>query len=169
MILGWYKRVNAVVDPWISILFATPRLALIPLIMVWTGIGLKTQVIIVWTIAVFPIVINVSAGVAAIDRDHLNVARSFLATNRDFLRTVALPGSRPFVLSGVRQGMMMALVGVVAAEYFVGSTGVGGLIFLAGQTIESSQAFVGAMVFASAALVLTVLVQAIEKRVDRWR
>jgi ABC-type nitrate/sulfonate/bicarbonate transport system permease component len=169
VILGWYKRIDAVVDPWLSVLYATPRIALIPLIMVWTGIGLETQVIIVWTVAVFPIVINVAAGVAAIDRDHLRVARSFLATNHDVLRTVALPGSMPFVLSGVRQGLFQGLIGVVVAEYFVGNTGVGGLIFSAGQTLESGQAFVGAIVFALAALILTAALRAIERRVDQWR
>lgn len=169
IILGWYKRIDAVVDPWISILYATPRIALIPLITVWTGIGITTQVIIVWTIAFFPVVINVSAGISAIDRDHLRLARSFLATNTDVLRTVALPGSMPFVLTGIRLGLTNSLIGVVVAEYFVGQTGVGGLIFLSGQTLETAQAFVGATIFAVSAMVLTFAIRAIEKRVDRWR
>lgn len=169
VVLGWYRRVEAVIDPWISILYATPRIALIPLFLVWTGIGLTTQVLIVITVAVFPIVINVAAGVSAIDRDHLLVARSFLATDADVLRTVALPGAMPLVISGIRQGISQALIGVVVAEYFVGNTGVGGLIFNAGQTLDTADAFVGAIVFALAALVLTGLLRRVERRLEDWR
>jgi len=70
-----------------------------------------------------------AAGVSTIDRNHLQLARSFLGTNRDVLLTIALPGSIPLVLAGVRQGLMQGLIGVVVAEYFIGATGVGGLIF----------------------------------------
>lgn len=167
--LGWYQRANALLDPWVSILYATPRLALIPVIMAWLGVGLKSQIVIVWLIAVFPVIVNVSAGVAAIDRDHLRVARSFLASNRDVLRTVAIPGAMPMVLAGVRQGMMLGLTGVVVAEYFVGNSGVGGLIVKAGLTLETGQAFVGAIIFAIGALVLTAALRVVERRVNRWR
>ncbi len=169
IVLGWYKRIEALVDPWVSILYASPRVALIPVFMVWTGIGFKTQVVIVVTIAAFPIIINTSAGVSSIDRNHLQLARSFLATNRDVLFTIALPGSIPLILAGVRQGLMQGLIGVVVAEYFVGATGVGGLIFNAGQVLDTAQAFVGAALFAVAAMILSSLVKLIERRLDRWR
>lgn len=169
MILGWYRRLNAFLDPWVSLLYATPRLALIPLVVVWIGVGFTARVVVVFTIAVFPIIINVAAGVNAIERDHLQVARSFLATNKDVLMTIALPGAIPSIVSGIRQGMILSLIGVVVAEYFIGSTGVGGLIFQAGLTLQTAQAFVGALVFALAALALTVLLQMLERRLDRWR
>jgi ABC-type nitrate/sulfonate/bicarbonate transport system permease component len=169
MILGWYTRVNAIFDPWVSLFYATPRIALIPLIIVWVGVDLKARVIVVILIAAFPILINVASGIATIDRDHLRLARSFLATNWDVLRTVALPGAIPSIVTGIRQGLVQGLIGVVVAEYFLGNTGVGGLIFQAGLTLRTAEAFVGALVFAIAALILTAALQVLERRLDRWR
>ena len=169
VIIGWYRAAGALLDPWVSILYAAPRIAFIPLITVWFGIGLKSQVVLVVLVAVFPIVINVSAGVSSIERSHFQLARSYLATNKDVLLTVALPGAVPHVVAGIRQGMMQGLIGVVVAEYFIGNTGVGGLIFNAGSTLQTGQAFVGAIVFAIAALVLTAALTTVERRLDRWR
>jgi NitT/TauT family transport system permease protein len=169
VLLGWYTVAHAVFDPWVSILTATPRIALIPVIVAWFGLGFTSQLVIVWTVAVFPIIINVTAGVASIDRDYLRVARCFLATNRDVMLTVALPGAVPALMSGIRQGLLFALTGVVVAEYFVGNTGVGGLIINAGQSVQTGVALVGALLFAVAALLLTAVLRLIEKRFEKWR
>ena len=169
VILGWYKRVEAILDPWISILYATPRFALLPLIVVWAGVGLRAQIVVVWLISVFPIIINTQAGVGSIDRAHFRVARSFLATNRDVLMSVALPGAVPAIVAGIRQGLIQGLTGVVVAEYFFGNTGVGGLIFTSGLQLNTGAAFCGAAIFAIAALVLVAALRALERRLDRWR
>jgi ABC-type nitrate/sulfonate/bicarbonate transport system permease component len=169
MILGWYVRVNAALDPLVSVMYATPRIALIPLVTVWFGVDVTARVVVVVLIAAFPIMINVAAGIGAIDRDHMRLARSFLATNFDVLRTIALPGAVPSIVSGIRQGMVQGLLGVVVAEYFLGNTGVGGLIFVSGITLRTGDAFVGALVFAAAALVLTAVLRRVERRFDRWR
>ncbi|MBS1844299.1 MAG: ABC transporter permease [Actinobacteria bacterium] len=167
--LGWYPRLAAVLDPWVSILYAVPRIALLPIISVWVGIGFEAQVIVVWLVAVFPIVINTQSGISTVDRDHLQVARGFLATDWQVLRTVAIPGATPAIVSGIRQGLMQGLIGVVLAEYFFGNTGIGGLIFSAGTTLETATAFVGAFIFAAAALLFSVALKAIERRLERWR
>ena len=169
LVLGWYRRLHAVFDPWVTMLYAAPRLALIPLVVVWVGIGVEAQVVIVFLVGVFPMIINTMAGVMAMDRTHFRVARSFLATNKDVLVTVALPGALPFIISGIRQTLVLSLTGVVVAEYFLGETGVGGLIFKSGQVLETGQAFVGVAIFCFAAVVLTVALGAVEKRFDKWR
>jgi ABC-type nitrate/sulfonate/bicarbonate transport system permease component len=169
LLLGWYKVMHALCDPWVTMLYAAPRLALIPLVVVWAGIGFKAQVVIVVLLGLFPMIINTMAGVAAMDRTHLRVARSFLATNRDVLITIALPGALPFIIAGIRQSLVLSLTGVVVAEYFLGATGVGGLIFKAGQVLETGQAFVGVAFFCLAAVVLTSLLGVIEKHFDKWR
>jgi len=169
LVLGWYRRLHALLDPWVTMLYAAPRLALIPLVVVWVGIGFEAQVVIVFLVGVFPMIINTMAGVTAMDRTHFRVARSFLATNRQVLVTVALPGALPFIVSGIRQTLVLSLTGVVVAEYFLGETGVGGLIFKAGQVLETGQAFVGVAIFCFAAVLLTVALGAVEKRLDKWR
>jgi NitT/TauT family transport system permease protein len=168
-VIGWYPRANAIVDPWVSILYAVPRIALIPIVAVWTGIGFESQVIVVWLTAVFPVIINTQSGIAAIDRDLFEVARSFRASSWQVLRTIAIPGAVPTIVAGVRQGMMQGLIGVVVAEYFFGNTGIGGLIFTAGTALQTANALVGAVIFAIAALVLTAALRRAERRLDKWR
>lgn len=166
---GWYQRFDAVADPWISILYASPRIAFLPLIAVWFGPGFTGQLVVVILIAVFPIIINVASGVGSIDRDHLRMAQSFMASNRDVLVKIALPGAIPAIISGVKQGMMQGLLGVVVAEYFLGNTGIGGLIFQAGLMLRTSDALLGAVIFAGAALILSFALRTLESKLDRWR
>jgi ABC-type nitrate/sulfonate/bicarbonate transport system permease component len=121
VIIGWYRRLGALLDPLVSIVYAAPRIALVPVIIVAAGIGFQAQLITVVLTAVFPIMINVQAGVAAADRNLIQVARGYLGTSFDVLRTVALPGAVPHIISGVRQGIAQGLIGVVVAEYLIGS------------------------------------------------
>jgi ABC-type nitrate/sulfonate/bicarbonate transport system permease component len=93
VIIGWYRRLGALLDPLVSIVYAAPRIALVPVIIVAAGIGFQAQLITVVLTAVFPIMINVQAGVAAADRNLIQVARGYLGTDFDVLRTVALPGA----------------------------------------------------------------------------
>jgi ABC-type nitrate/sulfonate/bicarbonate transport system permease component len=169
ILIGWYRRLGALLDPIVSMLYAAPRVALLPLIVAWTGIGDEAQIVTVLTIAVFPILVNVQAGVSTVDRNLVQVARSYLGSNFDVLRTIALPACIPHLVSGVRQGLAQALLGVVIAEYLIGSTGIGGLIVSAGQTLNFSNAFVGVFVVSFAALLLTSALRWVERRLDHWR
>ena len=168
-IIGWYAVVRAVVDPWISLLYAMPAIALIPLLVVALGVSFETQVIVVWMVAVFPVIINVSAGVQAIDRRHLQLARSFLASNRNVLWGVAIPGAVPYMVAGIQQAIALSLIGVVGAEYFVGDSGLGGLVILASQTLQTAEAYVAVAIFAFAGLLSTGLMRYVERRVIRWK
>jgi NitT/TauT family transport system permease protein len=168
-LLGWYRSANAVFDPLVSLAYALPRIALIPMVVVWFGPSFAAQVAVVVLLAVFPIMINVASGIATVTDDHLRLARSFLATNTDVLLTIALPGAMPAIISGIRQGANMGLAGVVVAEYFIGASGVGGMIFKAGMTLDTSKVIVGALIFGFAALLLTIALQMTEKKFDQWR
>jgi ABC-type nitrate/sulfonate/bicarbonate transport system permease component len=169
IIIGWYRRIGAIFDPLVSIVYAAPRIALVPVIIVAAGIGFQAQLITVVLTAVFPIMINVQTGVASADRNLIQVARGYLGTNLDVLRTVALPGAVPHIISGIRQGIAQALIGVVVAEYLIGSQGIGGLIVSAGQSLDDSSAFVGVIIMSLAALILTMALRWVERRLDHWR
>jgi len=169
VIIGWYRRLGAILDPLVSIVYAAPRIALVPVVIVAAGIGFKAQLITVVLTAVFPIMINVQAGVASADRNLIQVARGYLGTNFDVLRTVALPGAVPHIISGIRQGIAQGLIGVVVAEYLIGSQGVGGLIVSSGQSLDDSSAFVGVIIMSLAAVILTMLLRWVERRLSHWR
>jgi ABC-type nitrate/sulfonate/bicarbonate transport system permease component len=168
-VLGWYAKARAVFDPWVTMLYAMPGMALVPLLVVAFGSAFRTEVIVVWTVAVFPMIINVAAGVTAIEHDHLQVARTYLATDRDVLRSVALPGAIPYILAGVQQALGLALVGVVVAEYFVANDGLGGLILNSSTQLFTANAYVGMVIFSVAGLTLTALLRRCERWIVRWR
>jgi NitT/TauT family transport system permease protein len=167
--LGWYAKARAIFDPWVSMLYAMPGIALVPLMVVAFGSNFKTQVMVVWTVAVFPVIISVAAGVSAIDRRQLEVSRSFLATNNDVLWRVALPGSVPYLIAGIQQALSLSLIGVVVAEYFVGNDGLGGLILNSSERLDSAAAFVGVFIFAVAGIALTAILRWCEGKIVRWR
>ena len=169
VIIGWYKRVEMITGPFMSALYATPRVAMVPLIIIWFGIGMWSKVFIVFISAFFPVLINTVGGIQAIDRDLLKCARSFCATDRQIFATVAIPGAVPFILTGVRQGVALGLIGVVVGEMFGGSQGIGFMVAYGGQTFATDTLFVGVLIIAFAGIVMSAAAEQLEKRFSRWR
>jgi len=169
IIVGWYRRVRLLADPFLNALFATPRVAMVPLIIIWFGVGMWSKVFIVFLSAFFPILVNTIAGVRTIDADLLRAARAYCASDWQIFTTLALPGSVPFILTGVRQGVALGLIGVVVGEMFGGSQGVGFMVAYGGQTFATDTLFVGVLIIASAGILLTSLAERLERRFSRWR
>jgi NitT/TauT family transport system permease protein len=153
----------------VNALYATPRIAMVPLIILWFGIGIWSKVFVVFLSAFFPILVNTVAGVKALDEDLLRAARSFCASDRQIFTTVAIPGSVPFILAGVRQGVAHGLIGVVVGEMFAGSQGIGFMIAYGGQTFATDTLFVGVAVIALAGILLTWVAERLQQRFSRWR
>ena len=169
VLIGWYKRIEMLTAPFTSALYATPRVAMVPLIIIWFGIGMWSKVFIVFITAVFPILINTIGGIQAVDRDLLKCARAFCATDRQIFTTLAIPGAVPFILTGIRQGVALGLIGVVVGEMFGGSQGIGFMVAYGGQTFATDTLFVGVLIIAFAGIVLTAAAEQLEKRFSRWR
>ncbi|MBN9429222.1 MAG: ABC transporter permease [Burkholderiales bacterium] len=169
IVIGWYQRVNMALNPLINAFYATPRIALYPLIIIWFGIGSGSAIFIVFLAASMPILINTIAGVRNIDADLLRAARAFCATDRQIFRTVALPYSVPFILTGVRQAVAHGLIGVIIAELFAGNQGIGFMISYAGQTFATDTLMVGVLVTAVAGMVLGWLTDRLQRYFQRWR
>jgi ABC-type nitrate/sulfonate/bicarbonate transport system permease component len=167
--MGWYGRINAVLDPFVSALYATPRIALLPLLMIWFGIGLMSKVAIVFLGAVFPILVNTITGMRTLNADFVKVARSFGARDRQIFLTVALPSSVPLLLTGLRLGLGHALVGIVVGELYGANQGLGFLIATAGARFQTDKVMVGIILIASAGVAMTELLRLIERRFERWR
>jgi ABC-type nitrate/sulfonate/bicarbonate transport system permease component len=167
--LGWWRVLYAIFDPWIAMLYSTPLVATLPLIIVWFGIGFNSQVVIVVVISVFPLLISVMTGTRQVDDNLLRLARSFRASQFAILRSLVLPSLVPYIVTGVRLSLGAGLIGVVLAEYFEGTGGIGGLVLNAGQELDSALVFVCIMVLAGAALTFTGLIRLVEKRVSAWR
>ena len=169
ILLGWYRRLFYVFDPLVTALYATPRIALYPLFIIWFGIGSTSKVFIVFLSAVLPVLVNTVAGVRNIDPDLLKAARAYCATDRQIFVTVALPSSVPFILTGVRQAIAHGLIGVVISELFAGSEGIGFMISYAGQIYATDELLVGVLSVTVAGMLLTALAERIQRHFQRWR
>jgi ABC-type nitrate/sulfonate/bicarbonate transport system permease component len=113
--------------------------------------------------------VNTVGGIRATDRDLLRAARAFCANDWQIFTTVAIPGAVPFILTGVRQGVALGLIGVVVGEMFGGSQGIGFMVAYGGQTFATDTLFVGVLIIAFAGILLTSLAEALEKRFSQWR
>jgi NitT/TauT family transport system permease protein len=169
VIIGWYRRLAMVFEPFLTALYSTPRVAMIPLVLIWFGIGVWSKIFIVFINAFFPVLINTIGGVKAIDRDLLRAARSFCASDRQIFTTVVIPGSVPFILTGIRQAVSLGLIGVVVGEMFGGSEGIGYMVNYGGQTFQTDTVFLGVVIIAFAGIVLTWLAERLERHFSRWR
>lgn len=169
VIIGWYRMARLTMDPFLNALYATPRIAMIPLIIIWFGVGVWSKIFIVFISAFFPVLVNTVGGMRAIDRDLLRAARAFCATDWQIFKTVAIPGSVPFILTGIRQGVALGLIGVVVGEMFGGSQGVGFMVAYGGQTFATDTLFVGVIIIAFSGIVMTSLAERLERRFSRWR
>jgi NitT/TauT family transport system permease protein len=169
ILLGWYRRWHAVFDPYISVLYVTPRVVLLPLLILWLGIGLASKVVVVFLGAVFPILINVIAGIKTLDETLVLCARSFGAGDRQIFATVALPGSVPFILAGLRIGVGRALVGVVVGEMVASTGGIGHMISVAGSQFQTDRVFVGVIMIAIFGYGVTAILNRLERHFEGWR
>ena len=169
VLIGWWWLMAAVFEPWIAILYSMPLIALLPLILVWFGIGFKAEVIMVILISVFPVLVSVITGARNVDKELVRLARSFCGSEAAVIRTVLLPSLVPYFVSGVRLAIGSGLVGVVVSEYFLGNSGIGGLIVTAGENLQSGEVFVGITILALSAIIMTGLLRRTERRISRWR
>ena len=169
IMVGWYKRASYIFDPFINAMNATPRVALLPLVIIWLGIGILSKIGIIFLGAVFPILINTRDGVKTTPLNLLTAARSFGASEWMLFKTVVLPSTIPFILTGLRLGLGRAIVGVMVGELYAATAGIGFMITVAGATFQTDKVFVGVLVFALTGMLGMELLTRVERRFDKWR
>ena len=167
--IGWYKRFAYVCDPFVNAMNATPRVALLPLVIIWLGIGILSKVGIIFLGAVFPLLINTRDGVKTTPANLLQAARSFGASEWQIFKSVVLPSTVPFILTGLRLAVGRALIGVMVGELYAATAGIGFMITVAGATFQTDKVFVGVLIFAITGMVMTDLIDRYERRFDKWR
>jgi ABC-type nitrate/sulfonate/bicarbonate transport system permease component len=162
--IGWYKKMSYIFDPFVNAMNATPRVALLPLVIIWLGIGILSKVGIIFLGAVFPILINTRDGV-----NLLTAAKSFGASEWMVFKTVVLPSTIPFILTGLRLGLGRAIVGVMVGELYAATAGIGFMITVAGATFQTDKVFVGVLIFALTGMLGMELLTRVEGRFNKWR
>ncbi|MBI4488781.1 MAG: ABC transporter permease [Deltaproteobacteria bacterium] len=157
------------VNPWMTALYSTPRIAFAPVLLLWFGIDIASKIAIVFLGCVFPILINSFYGMRAVSREFVEVGRSFRLSRGGLFLKILLPASVPFILAGLRLAVGRGLTGVAIAEWFGATEGLGYLIFFAGQTLNIPILFVGVAVFAILGIVGFQTLKFIEELATPWR
>lgn len=167
LVLGTFPTVRYLLDPPVMAIYATPQLALLPIFVLWLGIGMASKVAVVFLGASIPIIVNSMAGVRHVERSLVVAARSFSATRLDVFRKVILPASLPAVMTGVRLGLSRGVLGVVVAEMYVSQDGVGNQIMRLGSAFRVDRLLVYVLLVSAFGLAATTAVRKIEERVAR--
>jgi NitT/TauT family transport system permease protein len=167
--MGLSPLVRSAIEPMIAATYPIPKLAIMPLILLVFGLGETSKVFTIAIGVFYLVVINTMAGVLSIDKIYLDVARNFGASRRDFYLTVAFPGALPMIFAGLKLGMGMALILIVAAELSAAKAGVGWMIWRAYDMFDIEQMFVALIVLSVLGYIFSLLLDAAESWVVPWR
>lgn len=169
IVMGAYRQVEYALDPFITALYSTPNVALIPLLILWLGLGLPAKIAIVFLMAFFPIVVATFSGVKNISNALVEIGRAFCLSEPQIFRKIILPGAVPFIATGVRLAVGRAVVGMVVAEFFTAITGLGGMIIKYSNKFETDRMFVPIIALALFGVLLTEAVKVLERNVAPWK
>jgi NitT/TauT family transport system permease protein len=166
---GWYRALHHSLNPFLLTLYALPRVALVPWIILIFGIGFEPKVVMVFMGVFFPLIINTRDGVRTVNQDYLRLAQSFGASRLRTFLTVVLPATVPFILACLRVGIGTGFIGLVIAEFITASQGLGYRIHVAGHVLDTPTVFVGIVILATASIALTRAVDLVERRFRGWQ
>jgi len=168
-LMGWYKPVAKIMDPFVNAAYVVPVAALVPMIIIWFGLGFKSRVLTIIVFSVFEILVSVYTGVRNVDPMLIDVGRSFGAGRMALFRKIVFFASLPYIFAGLRMGASRAIKGMVIAELLFAVTGLGGAIQTAANYYRTDQVFVYVIVIAILGIVLAGAIQMLEKWAMPWK
>lgn len=169
IIFGASNLIARVLDPYLIGFYSIPRLALIPLFVLWFGIGFQTKVIFTALLVFFPVFMNTLSGARDVNRDLIDVIRVMGATRLDTVRKILVPSALVWLFAGLRISAPYALIGAVVGEMFTSNAGLGYLISLSASQFDTASLFATLLVITVLGLILTGLVGQLERRMLRWQ
>jgi ABC-type nitrate/sulfonate/bicarbonate transport system permease component len=168
VLMARFRPLDWALDLPINALYATPMVALVPLLVLWFGIYMQAKIIVVFLFAVFPILINTYQGVRECDKNMLEVARSFRSPEWAMWRDVLLPFALPYIAAGIRLAIGRGLVGMVIAEFYTTISGLGYMISRYANVFETDKTFVPVLLLMFLGIALTSALKWIERRIAPW-
>ncbi|MFQ5896253.1 MAG: ABC transporter permease, partial [Nitrospinota bacterium] len=169
LLMGRYRFFEYLLDPYINALYATPRVALIPLMILWLGLGVEAKIFIVFLVGFFPVVINTSHGVRDVSGGYVEIVRAYGANERQIFTKVMVPAAVPFITTGIRLAVGRSLVGMVVAEMFTAIKGLGGMVIKYSSDFDTAALFVPIIVLAVLGMVLSEVAKQLELVFARWK
>ncbi len=169
LLMGMSRTVETALDPWVNALYVIPRIALIPILVIWFGVGFEAITIIVMLHSFFPIVINTHAGVKNLDKSFLDASKAFGVRGLRRFRRVVFPGALPYVMAGLRLGLGQAFIGVIVAQMLLALSGFGFILTGYSNYLDTPEVMALILIVMAIGVVLTEVVKRVEGRLAYWR
>jgi len=169
LVTGRFRTVEAAIGIYITAGYAMPLVALVPLLVLWLGLGFAVKVAVIFLMSVFPICINTWVGVTAVPKTLIEVGKSFVAPDSVILRRIVLPATLPYIMAGIRLAVGRAVVAMVIAEFFTSISGLGAIIITSANNFDTATMFVPIVILMVMAIGLTYLIGAVERWVAPWQ
>jgi NitT/TauT family transport system permease protein len=169
LLMGRYRLAEYLLDPYVYALDATPRVALIPVLLLWFGLGASSKIAIVFLSGLFPVLMNTFSGVRTVSAQLVEVGRAYGAGERKLFTKVILPAALPFIMAGVRLAVGRALIGIITAEMFTAVTGMGALLVRYSSALATDKFFVPVILLALLGVILSNAVEKLQKRLAPWK
>jgi NitT/TauT family transport system permease protein len=166
---GWYRRLQYTIDPWLNFVNALPRVALLPILVIWFGLGMESKIAVVFLGSFFSIIIPTIQGVKTVDRRYVDVATSFGASRSRLFTSVVAPATVPFMVTGLRLGIARALIGVVVGELYAATDGLGVMITRASAALQADRLLFGVLIFTFVGVIGVEAIRRVERYFQRWR
>jgi len=167
--LGRYRILSLILDPLLMAIYTMPRMAMLPLLVVWFGVGLGATISVVFLGAVFPILVNTAVGIREIDPILIRAVRSFGGREWDIFKKVLIPGTIPPMMAGIRLGVGRGLLGMVVSEMYASTEGIGGQIALYGNSFRSTELIALIAIVSLLGFIAVDIIRRIEEHVSRGR
>jgi ABC-type nitrate/sulfonate/bicarbonate transport system permease component len=167
-LMGRVRVIELLLNPYVSALYSTPRIVLLPVLILALGIGFEVRVTMCVLSSIFPIIINTFSGVKTVDQELVDTGRSFAATRWQVVRTIVVPASMPFIFTGLRIGVSRALVGIIVAEMTAAVTGTGYLILVFGRFFQTDKLMGPVLLLGVLSIVLSGIVGVAQRRAMPW-
>jgi NitT/TauT family transport system permease protein len=169
LVVGRFRTAEAALGIYVTAGYAMPLVALVPLLILWLGLGFAVKVAVVFLMSVFPVCINTWAGVRAVPVSLIEVGRSFVAPDRVILRRIVLPATLPYIMAGIRLAVGRAVVAMIIAEFFTAISGLGGIIIQSANNFDTATMFVPVVILMVLAIGLNALIIWIERVAAPWQ
>lgn len=163
-----YKVVDWAIQPFVSAIFSTPLIAVVPLYVLWFGYGLVAKVAIVGSFAFFPVLLNTYQGAVSVDPMHRDVVKVFKASEWQTWRHVVLPSCVPFIVAGINVALGHALTGLIISEFYTNAAGLGGIVLNAGTNFQTARMFVPIIVIMALGITLMSGTRWLKRRLAPW-
>ena len=169
LFIGGFRAAEAALGLYITAGYAMPLVALVPLLILWLGLGFAVKVAVIFLMSLFPICINTWLGVTAVPKTLIEVGKSFVAPDTVILRRIILPATLPYIMAGIRLAVGRAVVGMVIAEFFTTISGLGAVIINSANNFDTATMFVPIIILMVMAIGLNWLIGFVERRVAPWQ